>query len=206
MRGKACFWYLLFLIFLGSQQVFAAKGSDWLDIPPEYREQVIRKLNEGKQYTAEQLKVISGCLEKTSSEKIADCLSGGGLGEVTEIYSSVKSELKSIAEEVCGKSSFWEKNRCEKLEEQLSEFSKQLKTTWSDALQKGKQYLQKKNELLLLKRNICDKIDQEGCWSWLNERIDLRCNPSKLKDDPEKLHRCRMKTAEGVWERLNDQQ
>jgi len=56
-----------------------------------------------------------------------------------------------------------------------------------------------------LKKKICDKINKKVCWSWLNERLDLNCNPQKLANDIEKLQQYRMKVAGDVWGKLSTQ-
>jgi hypothetical protein len=56
-----------------------------------------------------------------------------------------------------------------------------------------------------MKRKICKKINQEGCYQWLNERIDLKCRPQKAGNDAVNTEDCQLEVTQEVWERVSSQ-
>ncbi len=176
---------------------------EWIDLPVEVHDALKRKLTESKKYTEEQLETITECLDKSEVQSIINCLSDDGMEDTLEIGDMIRDEMGNLRDKVCG-GGFLEKDRCKKLENDLKNVGIRIKDKWSRALASGKAFLDKRYELTRLKRKICNKIDQKGCWSWLNERMDLHCKPGDFSNDADKLKQCRMQVAEGVWEKVKD--
>ena len=196
---------MLFVLLLSSTLglVEAKELQDWMDLPAEVQENLTQKLKKSRKYTEEQMKTITNCLEKSKLEETINCLSNDGLEDALEIGYMIKDEMRDLRDRVCGSSSFGDKDRCKQLQKDLAGLGDRIKETWSKTLASGQAYLKKRTELTRLKKKICDKINKKGCWSWLNERMDINCNPKKLDNDAEKLRQCRTNIARDVWERLN---
>jgi len=195
------------LILIASTQYLAAadKLQEWIDLPAEVHEELTQKLKKSQKYTTEQIEVITGCLEKKGVKQIINCLSDDGLEDALEIGDLIKDEMRDLRNRVCGGSHILQKDRCKQLQKDLLNMGEQLKEKWSETMSSGQAYLKSKTELSQLKKNICDKINKKGCWSWLSERLDLNCNPQKLGNAVEKLQQCRINVAKEVWERLSAQ-
>ena len=199
--------YLLFLILLFtcsfSALAMVSDKNDWLEVPNEYREKIFEKLKEGKKYSEEQLAVIGQCLQESTTKAALSCFSQSGFAEVSALYVTIEKELGELREKLCGEKVVRKKDNCEQLIDQLTQLKNQLKQGWSTALEKGQKVLKKKNVLFSLKRKICLKIEVEGCWSWLNERIALKCDPGKFKAEPDKLFECQLAVVTEVWKKLD---
>ncbi len=180
-------------------------GKEWLEVSGEYKDEILEKLNDSKKFTEDQLTVIDECLNESNLKKVLDCLSGGGVNEAAGALTIIRDELGQIRERICGKGSLGNKDKCQKFGDSLNTLKKDLQKSWGELLQKGKGYLEQSNELLFMKRKICNKIDQEGCYRWLNERIDLKCNPKKIGNDPATIEKCRLDVTQEVWDRVNKQ-
>ncbi len=193
------------VIFCMSDTVFAASGSakDWLEIPAEYKDEVADKLEQSKEFTAEQMEMIKECLEESSFKETLNCISKGGVDEAAVILSSIAEAFGDIKERICGSSSMMDKNRCSQFKTRLQDWKDELSGTFSGTIKRGQQYLEERNKLFHMKRKICNKIGEKGCWTWLDERIDLKCNPEKIGTDLQKLEDCRLEVVNDVWERLN---
>ncbi len=176
---------------------------DLLEIPVEYRDEIEDRLKESREFTEEQIEIITACLDESSMTQVLNCFSRGGIDEAANIWMLINEELANMEERLCGKSTFFEKDRCEQIKESLDRIREQMDGIWSTTMERGRKYLKEKNELIFLKRKICKKINQKGCWSWLNERLLLKCNPNKMGADLRKLEKCRLDVANDVWERLN---
>ena len=173
-----------------------------IDLPEEVHEKLTQKLADSKEYTEEQLETITGCLKKSGIQRIINCLSDDGLEDAVEIGYIIRDEMGNLRDRVCRGNSMRDKDRCDKLQNDLKQIGTQIKDKWSKTLASGKAYLEKKYELTYLKKKICSKINQEGCWSWLNERLDIHCKSADFDHNVEKLKQCRLKTAKSVWKRV----
>lgn len=201
---------LLFLILMTQQLVWVEaawqKENQWLEIPEEYRKEISEQIKASKQYTAEQLSVITDCLSETSVAEILNCLSAGGIDEAAGILTLIRDKVSEIRERICGGSALGNKDSCDKLSDSLIRFKQDLQEAWSVTVAKGKQYLAEKNRVLTMKRSICNRIKQEGCYQWLNDRIELKCNPKKIGTNPTAIETCQWDVVEEVWQRLNSGQ
>ena len=200
---KRCLMLIMILITSTLGLVEAKELQDLIELPAEVHDKLTQKLKQSKKYTEEQMKTITDCLEKSNIEKIINCLSDDGLEDTLEIGYMIKDEIKDLRDRVCGSSSFGDKDRCKQLQKDLLSLGHQIKETWSKTLASGQAYLKNRTELTRLKKKICDKINKKGCWSWLNERMDINCNPKKMDYEGEKLRQCRTNIARDVWEQLN---
>lgn len=209
MRYTLFFLGLIFSVLLAATPIAAATDlQDLIDLPVEVHDKIMEKLEDSKEYTEEQLETITRCMKKPGVKRIINCLSDDGLEDSLEIGYIIRDEMSNLRDKVCG-GGFLEEDRCKKLQKdvadvglQVKDFGNRLKEKWSNAITGGKAFLEKRYELTRLKKKICDKINQEGCWSWLNERLDIRCKPSNLGNDPEKLKQCRIDVAQDVWKRV----
>ncbi len=203
MRISSLLLGLVFAAFLVSSSLALAKDlQDLIDLPEEVHDKLKQKLEDSKEYTEEQMETITRCLKKSGVQRIINCLSDDGLEDAMEIGYVIRDEMGNLRDRVCGGSSILEKDRCEKLQNDVKNMGSRIKEKWSKSLAGGKAYFEKKYELTLLKKKICDKIDQKGCWGWLNERLDIHCKPTKLDHNAEKLRQCRLKIAQDVWKRV----
>lgn len=194
---------LVVTVFLFNGSITVAKEmQDLIDLPAEVADKLKQKLDESKEYTDEQMEIITHCLKKSGVQNIINCLSDDGLEDAMEIGYVIRDEMGNLRDRVCGGSTILEKDRCNKLKNDVKTMGKEIKEKWSRTLADGKAYLEKKYELTLLKKKICDKINQEGCWNWLNERLDIHCKPADLDNNTEKLRQCRMEVAQDVWKRV----
>ncbi len=204
MKIRELFLILILLLITATVGMATPKKlQDWIDLPVEVHDEIKRKLQNSQKYTAAQLDVISDCLKKSTLEKIINCLSDDGLEDTLEIGYMLKDEMLDLRDKICGNSSFGDKDRCKQLQKDLSGMGDRIRETWLDTLASGQEYLNKRTELTHLKKKICDKINKKDCWSWLNERLNIQCNPKKLENDGEKLRLCRMDVAGNVWKQLN---
>ncbi len=179
---------------------------DLLEIPADYRDEIEEMLEKSKEFTEDQLEVIQDCLDESSAKEIANCFSKGGIDEAGKILSMIKDELFDVERRICGESSIFEKDRCEKFQESMKKFKGQadkLWSAWSSTMDRGRRYVEERNRLFTLKRKICQKINEDGCWKWLNERMDIKCNPKKIGYDAQKLEACQLEVANDVWDRLD---
>ncbi|MBU2645041.1 hypothetical protein KKI24_10060 [bacterium] len=196
---------LLFLLLVVSKSGVAAPKDlqGWIDLPVEVHDELIRKLKAGKKYSEEQLETITHCLKESDVRQIVNCLSDDGLEDALAIGYLIKEEMGKLRDRVCGGSSMGEKDRCQKLQQDLAGMGDRILETWSQTLASGEAYLEKRTALTRLKRQICHHINEKDCWTWLNERLDLHCSPEKLGRDAEQLRQCRMDVAQDIWNRLN---
>lgn len=181
------------------------EGKEWLEVSKEYKDEILEKLENSKQFTEDQLQVIDDCMNESSVKKVLNCFSGGGVDEAAGALTIIRDELGNIRERICGKGSWGNKDKCQKFGDSLSKLKKDLQQSWGELLEKGKNYLEQSNKLLFMKRKICRKIDQEGCYRWLNDRIDIQCNPNKIGNNPATIEKCQLEVTEDVWGRLNNQ-
>ena len=204
MKVRKRLLVLVLLLITATTGVAVSKElQEWIDLPAEVHDELKQKLQKSKKYTAEQIEVITDCLKKPTMEKIINCLSNDGLEDAMEIGYMIKDEMRDLRDKICGSSSFGDQDRCKQLQKDLKGMGDRIRETWSKTLASGQTYLKKRTELTHLKKKICDKINKKGCWGWLNERMDIQCNPKKLDNDGEKLRQCRMEVAQDVWGRLN---
>ncbi|MBU2514349.1 hypothetical protein KJ966_23680 [bacterium] len=196
---------LLVFALLSPLCVFADfnEVEDLLEIPVEYRDEIKDKFKESREFSEAQIEIIAECLKESSIKGVLNCFSRGGIDEASNILVLIRDELLNIEERLCGKSTLFQKDRCEKIKSNLDNIKKQIGNMWSTTMERGKQRLREKNELITLKRKICEKINQDGCWSWLNERLYLKCNPKKIGTDSQVQEKCRLEAATEVWNRLN---
>lgn len=199
------FWFSGIALAAGNLQ-------DIIDLPAEVHDKLKQKLEDSREYTEDQMASITRCLDKGNVRDIVNCLSDDGLDEAVEIGYIIRDEMSNLRDKVCG-GTFSDRDRCEKLQDDVKNLGVKMKTwgsqlqeKWSKTVAGGRAYLEKRYELTRLKRKICDRINQEGCWNWLNERLDLHCKPSDLGNDPEKLKQCRLRVAREVWSRLEARQ
>jgi len=184
---------------------------DIIELPVEIHEQLKRKLKDSREYTEEQLASINRCLERGNVKGVINCLSDDGLEDALEIGYIIRDEMSHLRDRICGSDSHGD--RCKKarddvkhLGSSIQRWGTQLQEKWSQTVAGGKAYLDQRYELTRLKKKICDRINQEGCWNWLNERLDLNCKPKDLGHDPERLKQCRLEVARDVWQRLEARQ
>lgn len=196
------------IIILLNTFVYAAawdEGKEWLEVSKEYKDEILEQLENSKQFTENQLEVIDDCLNESNVKEVLNCFSGGGVEGAAGALTIIRDELEQIRERICGKGSWRNKDKCQKFGESLDKLRTDLQKTWGELLQKGKDYLEQSNNLLFMKRKICRKINQDGCYRWLNERIDLKCNPKKTGNDPAIIEKCRLDVTQEVWDRVNSQ-
>lgn len=193
---------VLVLIPFGSP-VLASESSEWLALTAEYKDELLDLLEQGKAYSEEQLEIIRDCMNESSMDDTLECFSRGGFDDAKKIVENLFAELSGLRERICGDNSDENIYACDTIEKSLKRFSEKIESSWSDSIQKGAAFLRKANELFYLKKKICDRINEKGCWSWLNERIDLKCNPEHFEASPEELRQCRLAVANDVWERLD---
>lgn len=199
--------YCILIIISLTLDLFAADaletGKEWLDISQEYKNEILQHLEDSKQFTEKQLDIVADCLDESSISEVINCFSKGGIDDAIALISGIKDQLGTIRERICGEDHLGNKDKCEQFSDSLLVLTKDLKTAWSSALEKGKKYLENKNQLLFMKRKICKKIDQEGCYQWLNERIEIKCDPKKIGNDPAVIKQCKLDVADEVWSKLN---
>ncbi len=190
--------------FSFSAMVYAADGTvkKWLDVPSEYRKEIADKLEKSKRYTEEQMKVVKRCLDKSGAREILNCFSAGGLDKAASILLVIRDEFNSIADRICGGSSLTDQNKCKQLKENTILLKEGLAAALTGTIEKGQHYLEEKNKLFSMKRKICGKIKEKGCWTWLDERLNIKCNPQELGRHPDKLEQCRLEVLDEVWKRL----
>lgn len=205
MRVATLFILCASALFLSST-TSAKDLQDLIDLPVEVHETLKSRFAESKEYTEAQLETITRCLDKGDVERIINCLSDDGLDDAVAIGYLIRDEMGNLKDRVCRGSSLLEQDRCRKLQNDVNAMGTQIKEKWSKTLDKGKAYLEKRYELTRLKKRICDRINDEGCWRWLNDRLDIHCKPSSLDNDPEKLRQCRLDIANDVWNRLEAKQ
>ncbi len=202
---RALYFSLLFGFFLIPVLIQASWGNseEWLDITLEYKDEISDKLKESKQFTEDQLEVINDCLDESSVKEVLNCFSDGGVDEATGALIIIRDELVNIRERICGKSLLGNKDKCDQFGDKIIKLKADLQNTWASTLEKGKQYLDKKNKLLFMKRKICKKINEEGCYIWLNERIKIKCSPQNIGSDPAAIEKCQLDVTDEVWKRIN---
>ncbi len=201
---KTILTFITFLVF--TVTISAAswdQGKEWLEISKEYKEEILDKLKESKEFTKDQLEVINGCLDESSVKNALNCFSDGGIDGAAGALTIIRDELAAIGDRICGGNQFGNKDQCQKFGDSLNKLKNDLQEKWIAAVERGKKYLEQQNKLLFMKRKICKKIDQEGCYNWLNERIELNCKPEKLGNDPAAIEKCQIAVTEEVWSRLN---
>ena len=207
MKSQALYSVILSISFwlICTGLLFAVEGTagSWLDIPAEYRDEVAEKLEKSKHFTEEQLKIVKECLKQSGIKDTLNCFSDGGLDEAANILVIIRDELGSIKDRICGGSSSLDHNKCTQLQDKTVQLKDDLAAVLSGTIEKGQKYLEERNKLFTMKRKICGKIKEEGCWTWLEERLNLKCNPKKFDKHPEKLEQCQMEVVNDVWERLN---
>ena len=181
------------------------EGKEWLEVSREYKDEILEKLKDSKEFTEDQLEVIDDCLNESNVKEVLNCFSGGGVDGAAGALTIIRDELGQIRERICGKGSWGNKDKCQKFGDSLHKLKNELQKSWGELLQKGKSYLEQSNQLLFMKRKICRKIDQEGCYRWLNERIDIKCNPKKIGNDPVTIEKCQLEVTEEVWGRVSSQ-
>jgi hypothetical protein len=203
---RILFYAILPLLFLFPAFLPAAwqDGNEWLEIPGEYKKEITEKLEKSKQFTTDQLSVITDCLHESSVSEVLNCLSAGGIDEAAGILVLIRDEVGAIRERICGSSVLGNKDHCDQLGDTLVRLKEDLQEAWSVTIDKGKQYLAEKNRLLTMKRKICNQIKQKGCYKWLNDRIALKCNPQKIGSDPATIEKCQRGVADEVWQRLGN--
>lgn len=208
---KRSLWGVVLLVALGTNlqaiepvEKGIEKGEEWMELSSEVKDELIEKLEESREFTEEQLEVIQVCFEESSFKDAVNCFSSGGVDKASELFTIVEDELGHIRERICGESTLGNRDQCDRVKDSLAKLKSDLQSVWYTMLDKGKQYLEEKNRLLFMKRKICKKINQEGCYQWLNERIEIKCNPKTIGNDPETIEQCKLDVSEAVWRRLNE--
>jgi hypothetical protein len=200
--------WILTLLFLSCNfsQAFGDTGNfeKWLDIPSEYKDEIADALETSKEFTEEQIQLITTCLEESSLKDSLNCLSDGGMDEAMGILLTVSEAFTGIKDRICGGTSLTDRDRCRQIQSKLNQWKDGLAGTLSGTIKRGQKYLEERNRLFFMKRQICAKIGEKGCWSWLDDRLNLKCDPGKIGSDPEILKECRLTVVNEVWERLGN--
>jgi hypothetical protein len=199
---------ILNIFLLNSIIVCAAswdQGKEWLEATREYKDEILDKLKDSKQFTQNQLGVIEDCLDEPETKEVLNCFSGGGVEKAAGALTLIGDELSRIRERICSGDSWGDRNKCQKFGDSLEKMKKDLQASWSELVNRGKSYLEQSNKLFFMKRKICKKINQEGCYQWLNERIDLKCRPQKAGNDAVNTEDCQLEVTQEVWERVSSQ-
>lgn len=202
-------WILIILLIgwspLNALYASTVDTEKWVDMAEEYSGEIRKKLEQTKKFTEEQIDTITECMKQPTLKDNLNCLTDGGVDGASDVLVEVKDAMTDIQNRICGGSSAFEKDRCSQLKDRLDEWKKELTGNLSETMKRGQKYLEERNKLFFMKKKICTKIGEKGCWTWLDDRINIKCDPKKVGTNTKALESCRLDVVNDVWSKLNNQ-